>query len=154
MCYCTFWREHCPGKAFPADLKMKNTLPSRRRRLKPPWLSYAKVTLTSSKSSWNTAGPSSSSRSPTTSSALACSKTAYLVITTMPKCLITPGSRTDYRKIKRTSRPKCSEFLVKRNLLKRWRKSKRLLMARPMEDMPVLPWVTQLSRLVNREDPS
>ena len=110
FCY-TFWREHCPGKDFPDAPKMRSTRPSRRRRLRLPLKNCARETLLNSKSLWNTAVHSNLSKSPTTSSALASSKTAWAVTISTPKWWTIPGSRTAFRRIKKVSKPRCSESL-------------------------------------------
>ena len=153
MCSSTFWKEHSLGKDSPADLKTRNMLPLRRRRLRPLWLSFARATPTSFRSSWSTAGPSNLSRSPTTSSASAFLRTAYLAITLTPRPSITPGSRTACPKIKKTWRPRCSES-SKRSLPTRKNKppNKKHSTARPTPDTLEPPWATLQSRLANRED--
>lgn len=155
MFYCTSSREHCPGKDYLADLKTKSMLLSRRRRLTLPSLSFVKVTPPNFRSSWSTVVPSSLSRSPTTNSASASSKTAYLVIITMPRSSTTLGSKTDYLKIKRISRPKCSESQARRrSTTLRRNQNKKLSMDRPTVDMRAQLWETPPRRPVSREDPS
>jgi len=66
--------------------------------------SSAAVIHTNLKSSWTTAGPSSSSRSLTTRPLSTCSSVASSATNSMPKFLTTHGSRTDSARIRRPSR--------------------------------------------------
>ena len=54
------------GKDFPVDPKTRSTLPSRRRKLRPPSKISAVASLPNSKNSWSTADHSNLSRSPIT----------------------------------------------------------------------------------------
>ena len=116
FCY-TFWREHCLGKDFLDAPKTRSMRLLRRRRSRLLLKNCAKATLPSSKSSWNTAVPLNSSRSPITNSALVYLRIVFPETTLILRWWTTPGSRTDFLKIKKVWRPRCWESL-ERNPLK------------------------------------
>ena len=70
-------------------------------------MSCVRATQSNSRSTWNTAEASSSSRNPTTSIALAYSTNAWRETIWTPKSSTTPGSKTDWTKTGKHSKTVC-----------------------------------------------